>query len=74
VRRPWDGIDLAKGVGYLYGDFAVVTHGDNPVDGPEAVITKGTFNGEMDLRALIGSPLGFPSDAPEMRAHRDPPS
>lgn len=53
-------VELTKGTGYLYGDFTVVTQGDNPVDGPEAVAVKGTFGGDMDLRAVLweGKPYG----------------
>ena len=52
-------VDLAKGVGDLHGDFTVVTQGDNPVDGPETVVMKGTFQGTMDLRNVLkGTPAG----------------
>ena len=56
----WVSVDVAGGVGKLHGDFTVVTQGDNPVDGPEAVALKGTFEGVMDLSGPLreGKPYG----------------
>ena len=44
-----DNINTATGQGSLTGSFAVVVQGDNPVDGPELVILRGTFSGKIDL-------------------------
>jgi hypothetical protein len=56
-----DRIDLATGKGPMKGKFAVVVHGDNPVDGPEAVVARGDIEGTIDLSpALSGqAPMGF---------------
>jgi hypothetical protein len=48
-----DNVSLKTGLGTLSGGFATVIHGDNPVDGPEAVALKGTFNGQMDFSPAI---------------------
>lgn len=53
-------INVATGTGTVSGKFWVVVHGDNPVDGAEAVIASGELRGTMDLSlALRGAaPLG----------------
>jgi hypothetical protein len=48
-----DNVSLSDGYGTLSGRFTTVTDGDNPVDGPEAVALKGTFNGQMDFSPAI---------------------
>jgi hypothetical protein len=55
-----DNISTRTGVGTLNGDFAVTVQGDNPLDAPEAVALRGTFNGTIDLSpALTGqAPIG----------------
>lgn len=55
-----DNISLATGKGPVEGTFAVVIQGDNPVDGPELVILKGTLEGKIDLSPAVlgGVPIG----------------
>jgi hypothetical protein len=55
-----DNISLATGLGTFGGTFTVVVQGDNPVDGPEAVVARGHFSGKMDFSPAIlnGVPLG----------------
>lgn len=48
-----DNISLATGLGKFHGTLTVVGPGDNEVDGPEAVLAKGRFNGNMDLSPAI---------------------
>jgi hypothetical protein len=55
-----DNINLNTGKGPVNGEFAVVIQGDNPVDGAELVILKGTLDGKIDLSPAVlgGTPLG----------------
>jgi hypothetical protein len=48
-----DDIDIATGQGPFRGKFTVVVQGDNPVDGPELVVGKGRFSGEMDFAPAL---------------------
>jgi hypothetical protein len=48
-----DNISLTTGRGTLQGQFQTVIQGDNPVDGPEAVVLKGQFHGQMDFSPAI---------------------
>ena len=48
-----DDISLLTGLGTINGDFTTVVQGDNPVDGPEAVVLKGEFRGQMDFSPAI---------------------
>jgi hypothetical protein len=48
-----DNISLTTGLGTLQGHFSTVIQGDNPVDGPEAVVLKGQFQGQMDFSPAI---------------------
>ena len=48
-----DNISLTTGLGTLEGEFTTVIQGDNPVDGPEAVVLKGQFRGKMDFSPAI---------------------
>ena len=48
-----DNISLTTGLGSLQGQFHTVIQGDNPVDGPEAVVLKGQFQGQMDFSPAI---------------------
>ena len=54
-------VELATGKGTVSGDLKVVVEGDNPVDGPEAVVLSGTFGGVMDFSPalLTGWPYGI---------------
>jgi hypothetical protein len=65
-----DRINLGTGMGPMKGNFAIVVQGDNPADGPEAVIARGNIEGTIDLSpAFLGSdgrpasgdeaPMGF---------------
>lgn len=47
------------GLGVVHGDFAVVVQGDNPVDGPEAIVMKGSFRGKMDFSPALVSNLPY---------------
>jgi hypothetical protein len=52
-----DDISLTTGLGTLQGQFSTVIQGDNPVDGPEMVVLKGEFRGQMDFSpAIVGKP------------------
>jgi len=55
-----DDVSLATGLGTLSGDFTTVMQGDNPVDGPEAVVLKGEFKGQMDFSPAIVGVDGLP--------------
>jgi len=48
-----DNVSLVTGRGVLSGNFTTVVQGDNPVDGPEAVVLKGEFEGHMDFSPAI---------------------
>src|ERR1051325_4158799 len=41
-----DDVSLVTGFGTLAGTFSTVVQGDNPVDGPEAVVLNGSFTGQ----------------------------
>lgn len=48
-----DNISLRTGLGTFRGDFATVIQGDNPVDGPEAVVLRGEFQGQMNFAPAV---------------------
>jgi hypothetical protein len=54
-----DNISLITGLGSLRGQFRTVIQGDNPVDGPEAVVLKGQFQGQMDFSPAIVHQIPF---------------
>lgn len=54
-----DNISLLTGLGSLQGQFQTVVQGDNPVDGPEAVVLKGQFHGQMDFSPAILHQIPF---------------
>jgi hypothetical protein len=54
-----DNISLVTGLGTLTGNFTTVVQGDNPVDGPEAVVLKGEFSGQMDFSPAILQQIPF---------------
>jgi hypothetical protein len=54
-----DNISLLTGLGSLQGQFQTVVQGDNPVDGPEAVVLKGQFQGRMDFSPAILDQIPF---------------
>jgi hypothetical protein len=54
-----DNISLATGLGTLSGSFATVIQGDNPVDGPEAIVLRGEFKGQMDFSPAILHQIPF---------------
>ena len=57
----FDNISLATGRGPVEGDFFVVMQLDNPVDGAEGIILKGTlFNATIDLSPTLESPIAVP--------------
>ena len=54
-----DDISLTTGLGTLQGQFSTVIQGDNPVDGPEAVVLTGAFRGQMDFSPAILHQIPF---------------
>ena len=57
-----DNISTRTFRGSLHGEFAVTRQGDNPFDGPEAVVMQGRFSGRVDLSAAfepVPSPIGL---------------
>jgi hypothetical protein len=54
-----DNVSLLTGLGTLTGNFSTVVQGDNPVDGPEAVVLRGEFNGQMDFSPAILHQIPF---------------
>lgn len=67
-----DNVSLATGLGTLSGDFTTVMQGDNPVDGPEAVVLKGTFRGLMDFSPAILKQIPYGTVVGKVRAARGP--
>jgi len=54
-----DDISLVTGLGTLAGTYATVVQGDNPVDGPEAVVQTGAFTGQMDFSPAIKNQIPY---------------
>jgi len=54
-----DNVSLKTGLGTLSGNFTTVVQGDNPVDGPEAVVLRGEFKGQMDFSPAILHQIPF---------------
>jgi len=54
-----DNVSLLTGLGTLTGSFSTVVQGDNPVDGPEAVVLEGEFTGHMDFSPAILHQIPF---------------
>jgi hypothetical protein len=54
-----DNISLLTGLGTFEGDSATVVQGDNPVDGPEAVVQRNEFRGQMDFSPAILHQIPF---------------
>ncbi|OLC17832.1 MAG: hypothetical protein AUH29_00640 [Candidatus Rokubacteria bacterium 13_1_40CM_69_27] len=48
-----DRVSETTGLGTFDGNFSVVVQGDNPVDGPELVVMKGRFSGQMDFAPAL---------------------
>ena len=48
-----DDISLVNGKGTFGGTSTTVVQGDNPVDGPEAVVLRAAFHGKMDFSPAI---------------------
>jgi hypothetical protein len=65
-----DNISLMTGVGILSGHFTTVIQGDNPVDGPEAVVLKGTFEGQMDFSPAIKKQIPYGTVVGKVRSER----
>jgi hypothetical protein len=63
-----DNISLTTGRGTLQGQFQTVIQGDNPVDGPEAVVLKGQFHGQMDFSPAILDQIPFGTVAGKVSA------
>jgi hypothetical protein len=64
-----DNISLTTGLGTLQGHFSTVIQGDNPVDGPEAVVLKGQFQGQMDFSPAILHQIPFGTVTGKVTAH-----
>jgi hypothetical protein len=64
-----DNISLKTGLGTLQGDFTTVIQGDNPVDGPEAVVLRGEFFGQMDFRPAILHEIPYGTVTGKVKAH-----
>ena len=56
----WDYIDTTTGKGNFLGTLSVVVQGDNAADGPELVVMRGSFSGQMDFSPALlrGVPYG----------------
>jgi len=67
-----DDVSLATGLGTLSGDFSTVIQGDNPVDGPEAVVLRGTFRGQMDFSPAILHQIPYGTFVGKVRSARGP--
>jgi hypothetical protein len=63
-----DNVSLVTGLGILSGNFTTVVQGDNPVDGPEAVVLKGAFEGQMDFSPAILHQVPFGTVVGKVRA------
>jgi hypothetical protein len=61
-----DSVDLRTGRGPLEASFAIVVQGDNPADGPELVISRGTLRGLIDLSPAVVGPDGLPGTDDEL--------
>jgi hypothetical protein len=54
-----DDIRTETGKGWVSGNFDIVVQGDNPFDGPELTVARGTLRGDIDLSPTLASiPLG----------------
>lgn len=54
-----DDIRSDTGKGWVSGNFDIVVQGDNPFDGPELTVARGTLRGDIDLSpTLVNIPLG----------------
>jgi hypothetical protein len=65
-----DNVSLTTGLGTLDGHFTTVIQGDNPVDGPEAVVLKGEFHGQMDFSPAILHDVPFGTVVGKVKADR----
>jgi hypothetical protein len=65
-----DNVSLVTGLGTFEGDFATVIQGDNPVDGPEAVVLRGEFRGDMDFSPAILHQIPFGTVTGRVRPDR----
>lgn len=65
-----DNVSLKTGLGTLTGDFTTVIQGDNPVDGPEAVVLRGEFSGQMDFSPAILHQIPFGTVVGKVKADR----
>ena len=65
-----DNVSLLTGLGTLNGDFTTVVQGDNPVDGPEAVVLRGEFKGQMDFSPAILKQVPFGTVVGKVKPNR----
>jgi hypothetical protein len=64
-----DNVSTATGLGTLSGSFATVVQGDNPVDGPEAVVLRGEFSGDMNFAPAILHQIPFGTVTGKVKAN-----
>jgi hypothetical protein len=48
-----DNVNLATGKGPVTAAFTIVVQGDNPLDGPEFPVIRGTLFGQIDLSSAV---------------------
>lgn len=66
-----DNISLLTGFGTVEGESHTVIQGDNPVDGPEAVVLRGSFKGQMDFSPAILHQIPFGTIVGKLRTKRN---
>lgn len=69
-----DNVSLTTGLGTVSGNFTTVVQGDNPVDGPEAVVLQGEFKGQMDFSPAVLRQIPFGTIAGKVRPEHSRPT
>ena len=65
-----DSINVATGLGDFWGTYTVVVQGDNPVDGQELVVLRGSFRGEMNFAPALRAGIPYGTVTGTMRPSR----
>jgi hypothetical protein len=60
-----DAVNLATGKGPVTAAFTIVVQGDNPMDGPEFPVIRGTLYGQIDLSNAVLGADGLPLSGDE---------
>jgi hypothetical protein len=60
-----DNVNLATGKGPVTAAFTIVVQGDNPLDGPEFPVIRGTLYGQIDLSSAVLGADGLPLSGDE---------